>query len=43
MVKLLVERGADVRVDFLGSTASEVARTAVYNDTANWLDSVSRK
>jgi ankyrin repeat protein len=44
VVKLLVERGADVRVkDFLGSTASEAVQNAGYNDIADRLDSVIRK
>jgi len=41
-VKLLVKRGADVRVksDF-GQTASDVARSEGREDVAKWLDEVS--
>jgi len=43
VVKLLVERGADVRLknDF-GQTASDVARRWGNRAVAEWLDEVSR-
>ena len=43
VVKLLVERGADVSVKGKdGLTASDVARKMGHKDVADWLDSVSR-
>jgi ankyrin repeat protein len=43
VVKLLVERGADVRVkNGRGQTASDMARSEGKKDVAEWLDSVSR-
>jgi len=43
VVKLLVERGADVRVrNNEGQTASDMARSEGKADVAEWLDSVSR-
>jgi ankyrin repeat protein len=43
IVKLLVERGADVRVkDVSGETAADNARDYGYTAVAEWLDSVSR-
>jgi len=42
VVKLLAERGADVRVkNDNGQTASDVARREGNEDVAEWLDSVS--
>jgi ankyrin repeat protein len=43
VVKLLVERGADVRLkNDNGQTASDVARREGKEDVAEWLDSVNR-
>jgi serine/threonine-protein phosphatase 6 regulatory ankyrin repeat subunit B len=42
VVKLLVERGADVRLrNDNGQTASDVARSDERQDVAEWLDEVS--
>jgi ankyrin repeat protein len=44
VVKLLVERGADVRLkDVDGQTASEWARYERQEHVAEWLDSLTRE
>jgi ankyrin repeat protein len=44
VVKLLVERGADVRLkNDIGQTASDLARSEGKKDVAEWLDLVSRR
>ena len=43
VVKLLVERGADVRLKNVdGKTAKYVAQSEGKEDVADWLDAVSR-